>query len=29
MHGQPPADAYAATPQFTDMLKAAIQGSGK
>jgi NAD(P)-dependent dehydrogenase (short-subunit alcohol dehydrogenase family) len=29
VHGKPPADAYAATPQFTDMLKAAVQGSGK
>jgi NAD(P)-dependent dehydrogenase (short-subunit alcohol dehydrogenase family) len=25
-HGGPPADAYAATPQFTDSLKAAIKG---
>jgi NAD(P)-dependent dehydrogenase (short-subunit alcohol dehydrogenase family) len=29
LHGKPPADAYAATPQFTAMLKAAVQGSGK
>ena len=29
VHGQPPADPYAATPQFTDMLKAAVQGVGK
>lgn len=29
VHGQPPADPYAATPQFTDMLKAAVQGAGK
>jgi NAD(P)-dependent dehydrogenase (short-subunit alcohol dehydrogenase family) len=26
VHGSPPADAYAATPQFTDALKAAVQG---
>lgn len=29
VHGNPPADAYAATPQYTDQLRAAIQGSGK
>jgi NAD(P)-dependent dehydrogenase (short-subunit alcohol dehydrogenase family) len=29
MQGKPPADAYAGTPQFTDTLKAAVQGSGK
>jgi len=29
VHGKPPADAYAATPQFTDRLRAAVQGSGK
>ena len=29
VHGHPPADPYAATPQFTDMLKAAVQGVGK
>jgi NAD(P)-dependent dehydrogenase (short-subunit alcohol dehydrogenase family) len=29
VHGNPPADAYAATPQFTDQLRAALQGSGK
>jgi NAD(P)-dependent dehydrogenase (short-subunit alcohol dehydrogenase family) len=29
VHGNPPADAYAATPQFTDQLRAGIQGSGK
>jgi len=29
VHGKPPADPYAATPQFTDMLRAAVQGSGK
>jgi hypothetical protein len=25
VHGKPPADAYAATPQFTDQLKAAVK----
>jgi NAD(P)-dependent dehydrogenase (short-subunit alcohol dehydrogenase family) len=29
VHGHPPADPYAATPQFTDTLKAGVQGSGK
>ena len=29
VHGRPPADAYAATPEFTDLLKAGMQGSGK
>ena len=29
VHGNPPADAYAATPQFTDLLRAAVQGSVK
>jgi NAD(P)-dependent dehydrogenase (short-subunit alcohol dehydrogenase family) len=29
VHGQPPADPYAATPQFTDMLRKAVQGAGK
>jgi len=29
VHGNPPADAYAATPQYTDQLRAAVQGSGK
>jgi NAD(P)-dependent dehydrogenase (short-subunit alcohol dehydrogenase family) len=29
VHGRPPADPYAATPQYTARLKAAIQGSGK
>jgi len=29
VRGNPPADAYAATPQFTDQLRAAVQGSGK
>jgi len=29
LHGKPPADAYAATPQYTDVLKAAVRGSGK
>lgn len=29
VHGNPPADPYAATPQFTDQLRAAVQGSGK
>jgi NAD(P)-dependent dehydrogenase (short-subunit alcohol dehydrogenase family) len=29
VHGRPPADPYAATPQFTARLKAGIQGSGK
>jgi len=28
-HGNPPADPYAATPQFTEQLSAAVQGSGK
>jgi NAD(P)-dependent dehydrogenase (short-subunit alcohol dehydrogenase family) len=26
VHGNPPADAYAATPQFTDQLRAAVKG---
>jgi short-subunit dehydrogenase len=29
VHGNPPADAYAATPAFTDALRAAVQGSVK
>jgi NAD(P)-dependent dehydrogenase (short-subunit alcohol dehydrogenase family) len=29
LHGKRPADAYAATPQFTAMLRKAVQGSGK
>jgi NAD(P)-dependent dehydrogenase (short-subunit alcohol dehydrogenase family) len=29
LHGASPADAYAATPQYTDTLRAAVQGSGK
>ncbi len=29
VHGNPPADPYAATPQFTDQLRAAVQGPGK
>jgi NAD(P)-dependent dehydrogenase (short-subunit alcohol dehydrogenase family) len=29
VQGKPPADAYAATRQFTDRLKAAVQGPGK
>jgi NAD(P)-dependent dehydrogenase (short-subunit alcohol dehydrogenase family) len=29
VHGNPPADPYVATPQFTDQLRAAVQGSGK
>jgi hypothetical protein len=29
VHGRPPADPYAATPQFTDMLKAGVQGAAK
>jgi NAD(P)-dependent dehydrogenase (short-subunit alcohol dehydrogenase family) len=29
VHGQPPADPYAATPQFTAMLRKAVQGAGK
>ena len=29
VHGDPPADPYAATPEYTAMLKAAVQGSAK
>ena len=29
VHGNPPADPYAATPQFADALRAAVQGSVK